>query len=242
MKTVGLAAYTDDAGNRIEYTGPPVDSVRITFRGRGNLARIDPAANVKNLRIDFNADHGTFALGASPHRPALTGGVRVGQDASVIIGDDVSSTSGVIISAVEGVTVRIGDDVMFASRNEVRADDGHPIFDVRTGARVNPARSIRIGAHTWLGSGVMVLAGAQIGDGTVIGAGSIVTRDVPNNVIAVGSPAVVVRRDIAWERPHLGLDRPYYKPDSSTVTRSQYWHRTGDGTPPSVPEERVTAR
>lgn len=72
----------------------------------------------------------------------------------------------------------------------------------------------------------IVLAGAQIGSGSVVGAASIVTRRIPNNAVAVGSPAKVVRRHVAWERPHLGLVPPYCKADSSTVTKSRYWSMT----------------
>ena len=107
-----------------------------------------------------------------------------------------------------GDEITIGDDVMFASDVQVRCDDGHPIFDVPTGLRVNVSRSITIGAHVWLGLRSAVLGGVSIGAGTVVGLGSIVTKDLPNNVIAVGTPAKIVRRDIAWERPHLTLPRP----------------------------------
>jgi len=226
MKTVPLAPYHDDEGNRIEYSGAPSEAVQITFRGRNNVARIHADAHATKLQVDFNADNGTFELGANPKRRGFAAQVRVGQDSTVRIADGVSATSKVIISAVEGVTVEIGQDTMFASNNQVRADDGHPIFDVRTGERLNLAQSIRIGAHTWLGWGAIVLAGVEIGEGSVVGANSIVTRSIPNNVIAAGSPATVIRTDIAWERPHLGLTKPFYKPHVSTVKRSKYWRRT----------------
>lgn len=235
MKTVTLAPYEDDQGNRIEYAGPPTETIKFVFRGRGNVARVHADAHARNVKVDFNGSNGTFELGANPKKRGFAAGVRVGQDATVRIRDGVSATSSVLISAVEGVTVDIGEDTMFASQNQVRADDGHPIFDVRTGERINVARSIRIGPHTWLGWGVIVLGGVEIGEGTVVGANSIVTRSLPNNVLAVGSPARVIRRDIAWERPHLGLTKPFYKPDASTVEKSKYWRLTeadNDWAPP----------
>lgn len=242
MKQVTLAPYSDENGNRIEFTGTPTDSIHITFRGSNNLARIDATAKASRLRIDFNGNNGTFLLGSNRHKRTFSGNVRVGQDAEVCIGDEVSSTSSVLISAVEGVSVVIGDDVMFASRNEIRADDGHPIFDVHTGKRVNVARSIRIGPHSWIGAGAAVLAGASVGQGSVIGFGSIVTGHIPNNCIAVGSPAKVVRKDIAWERPHLGLVKPFYKPDASTVQKSSYWHLTADdGSSPTIAPAAVAS-
>lgn len=234
MKTVSLAPYSDENGNRIEFTGTPTESIQITFRGNNNLARIDSTAKASKLRIDFNGNNGTFSLGSNRNKRTFAGFVRVGQDAEVRIGDEVSATSSVLISAVEGVSVDVGDDVMFASRNEVRADDGHPIFDVRTGKRVNVSKSIRIGNHVWLARMATVLGGGEIGDGSVVGYGAIVTRRIPNNCVAAGIPARVVRRHIAWERPHLSLVRPYYKPDASTITKSAYWNLTEDEDAPRV--------
>ena len=52
---------------------------------------------------------------------------------------------------------------------------------------------IRIGRNCWLGAGVIVVLGVTIGDDTVIGAGSVVTKDIPANVVAVGNPCRVLR-------------------------------------------------
>lgn len=235
---VPLSPYKDERGNCIKYDGPLNENIVVTFRGSNNNVTVHETAHVTKLNIDFNSNNGTFSLGGNPHRRGFSGGVRIGEDATVIIGHNVSSTAGVIISAVEGATVKIGGDVMFASQNQVRSDDGHPIFDVVSGLRVNPARNVTVGNHVWLGYGAMVLAGVEIGDGSVIGAGSIVTRTIPNNVVAAGVPASVIRTNIAWERPHLGLVAPFYKPDSSTVTKSPFWKMTTD---PAVAQSQTTA-
>ena len=63
--------------------------------------------------------------------------------------------------------------------------------------------SVHIGKNCWLGSGVLVMPGVTIGDNTVIGAGSVVTRDIPANVVAVGNPCRVLR-------PIGERDREYY--------------------------------
>jgi acetyltransferase-like isoleucine patch superfamily enzyme len=78
---------------------------------------------------------------------------------------------------------------MIASNVQIRADDGHPIFNVADGSRANPSRDIHIGEHVWVAYGVVVLGGATLGDGSVMGMNSLVTGKIPNNVIAVGSPA-----------------------------------------------------
>jgi acetyltransferase-like isoleucine patch superfamily enzyme len=221
-----LAPYRDDRGNEIVFSGAIDENINIKFSGSNNRLIVADPVHLRVLRIDFDCDNGQVKIGSSEGVPAFSAAIRVGQDSTVRIGKNVSSTGIVTMSAVEGTTIAVGADVMFASENQVRGDDGHAIFDVHTGKRVNVSESIRIGGHVWLGRFATVLGGGQIGPGTVIGYGAIVTGRIPNNCIAVGTPARVIRRDVAWERPHLSLTPPYYKPDSSTVTRSKYWRLT----------------
>ncbi|QIK82866.1 acyltransferase [Sanguibacter sp. HDW7] len=224
-----LEPYEDDRGNRILYAGQhPEARIDILFVGERNTLVVDDSARFKRLSVRFDANDGTARLGTSRGR-AIETSIRVGQDSTVTFGDGVSTTSVLLVSAVEGASVTIGDDVMFASGNQLRSDDAHPIFDVRTGLRVNPARDISIGSHVWMAREAVALGGARIGSGSVIGYRALVTGRVPNNAIAAGMPARVLRRDIAWERPHLSLTKPYYKPDASTVTRSEeFWALTVD--------------
>ncbi len=221
-----LAAYRDERGNEIAFDGPAGKQVRFKFTGSNNRAVIAAGARIGTLVVDFDCDNGTLQIGPSRGVPAFSGAIRIGQDATVTLGANVSCTTTVAISACEGTSVSVGDDVMFASENQVRADDGHPIFDVESGRRVNVSRSITIGDHVWLGRGAVVLGGSTIGSGSVLGYGSVLKGRVPNNAVAAGVPARVRRRNIAWERPHLSLSKPYYKPDASTVTKSRYWALT----------------
>jgi acetyltransferase-like isoleucine patch superfamily enzyme len=221
-----LSAYSDSRGNRIEYSGPKRGNVKITFRGSNNVVRVHERARLGRLVVSMDCDNGVFEIGENHGAPAFVANVRIGQDSSVLIGENTSTTANCVISATEGTTVRVGRDVMIASHVQIRADDAHPIFDVRTGMRVNVSKSIDIGDHVWLALGVTVLGGTTVGRGSVIGTGSIVTSRIPNNCIAVGTPARVVRGDVAWERPHLSLKEPFYKPDASTVERSPYWELT----------------
>lgn len=239
VKLTVLEPYKDDDGNEI-VTSQRWDNANITFRGRNNRLEVADGARIDKLTVTFDCDNGVLTIGTNPQVKGGTWGIRVGQDATVRIGNDVSTTGLCIVSAVEGATVSIGDDVMIASHNQIRSDDGHPIFDVRTGKRVNLAQDITIGDHVWLALGATVLAGGTIGEGSVIGYGAIVTGKIPNNCIAVGMPARVVRRDIAWERPHLSFRKPYYKPDASTVRKSRYWHLTeGEAPAPARQSSRL---
>ena len=223
-----IAVYEDDRGNRIEFAGVIDKAVSVTFRGSGNVAALSESVRLGTVNIVFDADNGRLEIGGGRvGNSVLVADIRVGQDSSVLIGSKVTSTSKVIMSAAEGTTITIGDDVMFSTGNQVRADDGHPIFDVRTGKRVNHSRDITIGPHVWVGWNAAVLAGSAIGAGSVVALGAVVRgRDFPNNCVVAGVPARVIRKDIAWERPHTSLSRPYYKPDASTVRKSRYWNLT----------------
>jgi acetyltransferase-like isoleucine patch superfamily enzyme len=229
-----LAPYSDPDGNSVVIDGEVETPVHVEFQGKNNRLVIHLPVRLAKLRIVFNCSNGTVEINRSQGVAAFSANIRVGQDSTVVIGRNVSAVGSVLFSAAEGTTITVGEDVMFASNNEVRADDAHPIFDVRTGQRVNPSRSVSIGSHVWLGRGAAVLAGARIGDGSVIGFGSVVTRKIPNNCVAAGVPAKVVRTDVAWERPHLTLIEPYYKPDASTVKKSAYWNLTDAPTHPAV--------
>lgn len=70
----------------------------------------------------------------------------------------------------------------------------HPIDPEERRQGINLAKPIRIGADCWLGGGVIVLPGVDIGEGTTIGAGSVVTRSIPPRSVAAGTPCRVLRR------------------------------------------------
>ncbi len=226
IRLTRLEPYSDDRGNVVEFTGEPVEGVSITFSGENNRLTVTDPIRIGTFRVQFDSSNGTMTIGPCGPNGVLRLTAQLGQDSSIVIGRKVTATSAVLLSAVEGTAIRIGEDVMFAKQCQVRGDDAHPIFDVRTERRVNVSRDITIGNHVWVGFASVVLGGARIDDGSVIGMNSLVKSHVPNNCIAVGTPARVTRRDIAWERPHLSRREPFYKPDASTVRKSPYWALT----------------
>lgn len=77
--------------------------------------------------------------------------------------------------------------------NCVLATTNHPILPELREKAYQYNLPIRIGRNCWLGAGVIVVPGVTVGDDTVIGAGSVVTKDIPANVVAVGNPCRVLR-------------------------------------------------
>lgn len=89
-------------------------------------------------------------------------------------------------------TVTIGDDVQIGPNVQLLTAT-HPLEPGPRKDKWEAAEPIVIGDNVWLGGGVIVCPGVTIGADTVVGAGSVVTRDLPSGVIAVGSPARVIR-------------------------------------------------
>ena len=95
-------------------------------------------------------------------------------------------------TAVDDTHIYVGDYTMFGP-NVILATAGHPILPKLRQEAYQYNMPVHIGKNCWLGAGVIVLAGVTIGDNTVIGAGSVVTKDIPSNVVAVGNPCRVLR-------------------------------------------------
>ena len=95
-------------------------------------------------------------------------------------------------TAVDDTHIYVGDYTMFGP-NVILATAGHPILPELRQEAYQYNMPVHIGKNCWLGAGVIVLPGVTIGDNTVIGAGSVVTKDIPSNVVAVGNPCRVLR-------------------------------------------------
>lgn len=96
------------------------------------------------------------------------------------------------LTLVDDTHIYVGDYTMFGP-NVVLATAGHPITPEPRKRGYQYNAPIHIGNNCWLGTGVLVMPGITIGDNVIIGAGSVVTKDIPSNVIAVGNPCHILR-------------------------------------------------
>ncbi len=96
------------------------------------------------------------------------------------------------LMALDVAEIRIGDDVQIGPNVQLLTAT-HPTDPDLRRDKWEFGEPISIGDNVWLGGGAIVLPGITIGDNTVVGAGAVVTRNLPSDVIAVGSPAHVVR-------------------------------------------------
>ena len=109
-------------------------------------------------------------------------------------------------TAVDDTHIFVGDYTMFGP-NVILATAGHPILPELRQKTYEYNMPIHIGKNCWLGAGVIVLPGISIGDNSVIGAGSVVTKDIPSNVVAVGNPCRVLRQINEHDREYYFKDR-----------------------------------
>lgn len=106
------------------------------------------------------------------------------------------------LTLVDDTHIYVGDHTMIGP-NVTIATAGHPILPELREKNYQYNMPVHIGRNCWIGACAIILPGVTIGDNTVVGAGSIVTKDLPSSVVAVGNPCHVLR-------PIGAHDREYY--------------------------------
>ena len=109
---------------------------------------------------------------------------------NVSVGDKFYANHNVTI--LDGAKVTFGDNV-FIAPNCIFSTAGHAIDPKQRNAGLEIAFPITVKNNVWIGANVTVLPGVTIGNNTVIGAGSVVNKDIPDGVVAVGNPCKVIR-------------------------------------------------
>jgi acetyltransferase-like isoleucine patch superfamily enzyme len=124
--------------------------------------------------------------------------IQVGKDAKLSIGDDVCMNFGTFISC--NISIQIGDRCLIAQDVMLLDDDGHPVeWRLRhdywpEGPDNRLGGPIQIEDNVWISARAIILKNVRIGQNSVIGAGSVVTKDVPSNALVAGVPAKVIKK------------------------------------------------
>lgn len=130
---------------------------------------------------------------------------------NLTIGDRVTASGGLQVLAF--ISVVIEDDVMFAN-NVFVADGTHAFTHTAVPYKyqgVGAPRPVHIGCGAWIGQNVVIMPGVRVGPMAIVGANSVVTRDVPERTIVAGAPARVVRR---WDDVNHAWVRAEPEPDA----------------------------
>ncbi|AQT67605.1 Maltose O-acetyltransferase [Anaerohalosphaera lusitana] len=109
---------------------------------------------------------------------------------NIILGDGVFINFNCTI--LDSMEIRIGDGTLIGPGVHIYSAT-HPTDPKVRAKGLENAKPVTIGSNIWIGGGVIVCPGVRIGDNTTIGAGSVVTKDIPANVVAAGNPCRVIR-------------------------------------------------
>ena len=169
------------------YVADDPDNARIAAHARKMLHRFERAF------AEGEPDAQAHLRAAIPHLGAgaiLLPPVRVDYGENIVVGEGSFANYG--LTALDVATITIGVHCQFGPNVQLLTPI-HPLEPTPRRAGLESADPIVIGDNVWLGGGVIVCPGVTIGSNSVIGAGSVVTRDIPANVVAVGNPCRVLR-------------------------------------------------
>jgi maltose O-acetyltransferase len=109
---------------------------------------------------------------------------------NIVLGEKVFFNFNCVVLDV--MPVEVGSNVLFGPSVQIYTAT-HPIDAAERRLWLEAAKPIRIGSDVWIGGGAIICPGVKIGDRTVVGAGSVVTKDIPSDVVAAGNPCRTLR-------------------------------------------------
>lgn len=145
-------------------------------------------------------------LGSSGENVHIEEPFRCDYGSNIEVGENFFANYNLTVLDVGKVT--IGDNVQIAPNVSIYTA-GHPVHPDSRNSGYEYGIDISIGDNVWIGGSTCILPGVHIGNNVVIGAGSVVTKDIPDNVIAVGNPCRVIREITEDDRKYYYKDREF---------------------------------
>lgn len=178
--------------------------IKKDVQGKGNHVFVGEDSVLRNTSIYIRGNN---------NKIIFKKGCKVGADCSFWMeGNDISITIGAgttfnhlvhFCAQENGVKIEVGEDCMFSNNVIVRTSDSHPIYNTESQQRINAPKDVIIGKHVWIAPNTKIMKGAIIGDGAIIGSDTMVSKSIPENSLAVGHPATVVKEHVEWTREKL---------------------------------------
>lgn len=157
-----------------------------------NMRGVNDAKSILILQKDAKLiTKGNFSFGYGAD-------IRLFDGAKLELGEDSYVNNNCLIRCAKDI--RIGNDCAISYNCTIMDSDSHSIVydedEINNHIGTSP---VVIGNHVWIGANVTILKGVNIGNNVVVGAGSVVRSNIPDNSLAVGNPAVVVKKICDWQ-------------------------------------------
>lgn len=149
--------------------------------------------------VKVRVSNGSVEIGhlSEIHERVVLSAIGTSRAARVSIGDHTSIWYGTVISARHEIS--IGRHCAISWNCTIIDNDMHEVIYPDNTPRARKGdETVRIGDHVWIGASAIVLKGVTIGENSVVGAGAIVTQDVPSHTLVAGSPAKPIREIAGW--------------------------------------------
>lgn len=195
-------SYSSGKNNKIINQGGVKVGSRIQIAGNGNKLIMEKGSILLNSLVKISGNNNEVALKANSY---VSGAELWIEDSNCLLSIGERTFVGHhshLACTEDGSKLIVGDDGMISSYVQIRTGDSHSIVDFE-GNRINPAESVEIGNHCWIGEGAKVMKGVKLEGGNVVSTGAIVTKSFGKNVLLGGIPAKVIKENVSWDKERI---------------------------------------
>lgn len=193
-------SYCVGRNNKVSIQGIRVGS-KIQVKGNSNQVLVNDGAVLKKAKLFIQGNNNRIVINSNAY---LEGTVVHIEDNNCLIeiGERTFIGPSHLACTEDGRSIVIGNNCMLSSNINVRTGDSHSIVDM-DGKRVNPAQSVSIGDHCWIGEGAKIMKGVTLQKDTIVASGAIVTKSFASNCILAGNPAKVIKENVNWDENRI---------------------------------------
>ena len=195
-------SYRHGKKNRIVNHGGQKVNSRIQVTGNGNTVILEKGVLLLNSLVRINGNDNVVTLKSDAYVSGAELWVE-NNGCELTIGERTFVGHHSHLACTEdGCKLFVGSDGMISSYVQIRTGDSHSIVDME-GKRINPAHTVSIGDHCWIGEGAKVLKGVVLAGDDIVSTGAIVTRSFGKNLLIGGVPGAVLKENVNWKQERI---------------------------------------
>jgi acetyltransferase-like isoleucine patch superfamily enzyme len=197
QRLMGMRVLGGLQSNDISLSFGLTHGLRIRFMGQHNSIAINKLVRIDNLKIDILGNNSQLVIGKNVNITDCHFRVS-GENALLVIGDGAVLVGNFILIADDDCTLEIGNGSLLGAGAQIRLGDSHAVVNINEMKVSNKATHVKLHNRVWLGLDCLVLKNVEIGPNSVVGARSVITKNLPANSLSAGVPAKVLRTGVTW--------------------------------------------